>query len=138
MRLNDYKNDFYEFSGKASDNTRTAALGGIAIIWVFRITTETVPQIPRELVLPLISFGASLGCDLLHYSVAAMIWGIFHRINETRLRKPTENPLLSHPIWMPMPITVLFVLKIAFVLLGYITLIIYLWPFLFKSLTSTQ
>jgi hypothetical protein len=136
MRLNDYKKDFYEFSAKASETTRAVAFGGIAIIWVFRITTEASPQIPRDLILPTVLFAIALLFDLLHYIVGAMIWGIFHRINEKKMRKPTNNPLLAHSPYLNLFIWTFFILKIACVLAGYFTLISYIWPLWLMSTTS--
>ncbi len=132
MRLDDYKKEFYEFSAKASDTSRAAAFGGIAIIWVFRITTATVPQLPKELLIPLSLFTAALGFDLLHYTIATIIWGFFHRINEMRLRNPTNNPNLAHPSYLSLPIWTLFFLKIASVLVGYVTLLNFIWRLWFK------
>jgi hypothetical protein len=38
MKLQDYRNDFYLFSGKASDISRQLAFAAIAIIWIFKRT----------------------------------------------------------------------------------------------------
>jgi len=35
MKLKEYKADFYELSGKASEINRQIAFAGIAIIWIF-------------------------------------------------------------------------------------------------------
>ena len=37
MKLSDYRETYYEFSGKASDVTRQLAFAGIAIVWIFKI-----------------------------------------------------------------------------------------------------
>jgi len=36
MNLQDYRDDFYTYSGKASDISRQLAFAGIAIIWIFK------------------------------------------------------------------------------------------------------
>ena len=66
MNLQDYRDDFYTYSGKASDISRQLAFAGIAIIWIFK---KKVPAtgltVPSELILPGILIVLALGVDLL-------------------------------------------------------------------------
>ena len=49
----DYKKEYETYSSKASEINRTLALGGIGIIWIFKNTTDKLPIIPENLILPL-------------------------------------------------------------------------------------
>ncbi len=127
MRLNDYKKDFYEFSAKASDAARSAAFAGIALVWVFKLDAKPIPHLPRELLAPAGLFALGLASDLLQYVVGTGIWGAFHLYNERRLRNPQSDPQLSHPVWLPVPVHVFFVLKVLAVVVGYLLLGVYVW-----------
>lgn len=124
MKLRDYRDDFYTFSGKASDVSRQLAFAGIAIIWLFK--KDTVPGItlPRELLMPGILIVASLTTDMLHYCLASVTWRLFYRHQEKA--GVGERKELTHSVWLERPIWALFCLKIVFVLLAYIWILQYL------------
>lgn len=78
MILQDYRETFYTFSGKASDLNRQLAFAGIAIIWLFKKDNLAGLSIPRELLWPGVLIVLSLGLDMLHYVVASVIWRYFY------------------------------------------------------------
>jgi len=127
VRLSDYKKDFHDFSAKASDVARSAAFAGIALVWVFRLDSKPVLNLPRGLLAPVALFALGLALDLLHYVTAAAIWGGFHFFHERQLRNPQTDPLLSHSFWLPLPLYVLFTLKLVAVVSGYVFVVAYLW-----------
>lgn len=126
MKLSDYKRDYYEFSGKASDAARTAAFAGIALIWVFKVDVESGPRLPSKLMLPAALFALALAFDLLQYAVATCIWGLFHRWHESKLPDPNDDPDMSHPSFLEWPILCLFILKMICVVLGYVLVTTYI------------
>ena len=65
MRLQDYRETFYEFTGKASDITRQLSFAGIAIIWIFKKETGTALTVPHELLWPGVLIVLALFFDLL-------------------------------------------------------------------------
>ena len=67
MKLQDYRNDSYEFSGKASDLSRQLAFAAIALIWVFRVDVAGQPAIPSGLILLSVLVVASLTLEMLQY-----------------------------------------------------------------------
>ena len=70
----------YEFfTGKASEINRSLALGGIAIIWIFKSTSSEVSLLPPALILPLILLVVGLGLDLFQYIVAGAIWFFYYK-----------------------------------------------------------
>jgi len=94
MNLQDYRDDFYTYSGKASDISRQLAFAGIAIIWIFK---KEVPAtgltVPRELILPGILIVLALGVDLLQYCLATVIWWLFYRKKEREgVHEDTARP----------------------------------------------
>jgi len=119
MKLSEYKSDFYEFSGKASDVARAAAFAGIALVWVFKIDAKPVPRLPDNLLIPIGLFALGLAFDLLHYITASVIWGAFHWLQERKLSNPTDDPDLSHPDWLSWPVYLFFGLKLICVITGY-------------------
>jgi hypothetical protein len=112
MKLSDYKKDSYEFSSKASEVARAAAFAGIAVIWVFRISSAPVPTLPKELLLPVACFAAGLAIDLLQYVTGAMIWFSFYRYHERRLQSPHDDPVLTHSPWLSLPINVFILCEV--------------------------
>jgi hypothetical protein len=77
--------EYYYFSGKASELCRNLAFAGIAIIWIFKVD-KTGMSIDKKLILPLISFVATLAFDLFQYLWGTIIWGFFVRKQEKNLK----------------------------------------------------
>ena len=127
MKLNDFKNDYYWYSGKTSDIARYLAFAGIAIIWIFRVSKATHVSIPRCLLLPLLLFGLTLAADLLQYVTATFIWCIFHQYHEQKKPDdPSHNPELFAPLYLRLPITFFFVVKLVLVFGGFVVLLKYM------------
>jgi hypothetical protein len=73
--VEDYRKDFYEFSGKASDITRQLAFAAIEVIWLFKADAPTGRiTIPPDLIWPDILIVAALAADLLQYVAASLIF----------------------------------------------------------------
>lgn len=117
MQLSDYRDTYYEFSGKLSDVARHLAFAGLALIWLFRTGTEKTPTIPDQLLIPLGLFVITLGCDLLQYIVATLVWHIVVTCFEKK--KTDEQSELSHPKWVTYPSTFFFCCKVAALLAAY-------------------
>jgi hypothetical protein len=120
MRLSEYLEDFYTFSGKASDVARTAAFAGLGLIWVFKIDAKPVPKLPDDLLIPAGLFALGLALDLLHYVTASIIWGLFYLWHERTLANPNDDPELTHPSLLVYPIRLLFGLKLVSIMAGYL------------------
>jgi hypothetical protein len=75
--IDDYKKDYEYYTSKASEIGRSLALGGIAVIWIFKTTsTDGSLTIPSLLIAPLIWLVISLSLDLLQYVIGGLIWFI--------------------------------------------------------------
>jgi hypothetical protein len=132
MKLSEYRSTFYEFSGLASDRIRAVALGGLAIAWIFKLSTGSYPELPKELYLPVGLFGLCLLLDLLQYVVGALIWFSYYQYQERKHLK--GDPQLDHPSKLVAPIHTLFALKIIAVIAGYLAL----GAFLLDAWVSTK
>ncbi len=124
MKLSDYRETFYEFSGKASDIARQLSFAGIGVIWIFRIGDDK-PEFPAMLFPALALFVIALSFDLFQYVVASVIWRIFYRHHEKKLDDINDDPELSAPWWINIPAYSFFIGKIALVFGGYTLLILY-------------
>ena len=125
MKLSDYWDTFYVFSGRASDVSRQLAFAGVAIIWLFHNNQNSPITIPDTLVPLLLIFVCALAFDLLQYIAASIIWGLFCRQQEKKLHKITDNPIISAPWWINAPTNFFFIGKLIFILSGYYLLIKY-------------
>ncbi|MGY4618583.1 hypothetical protein ACVWZ4_003810 [Bradyrhizobium sp. USDA 4472] len=125
MKLQDYRETFYTFSGKASDMNRQLAFAGIAIIWLFKKEPMSGLTVPRELVFPGLLIAASLAVDMLQYCVASVLWRSFYRGKEKL--KLAEDKEIFHNEWWERPIWIAFWLKIVLILTAYYFLIQFLW-----------
>lgn len=124
MKLQDYRETFYTFSGKASDFNRQLGFAAIALIWLFKKETGGQITVPGELILPGILVVGSLTLDMLQYCVASAIWHTFYRCKEKA--GVSEHAELQHSVWLERPITALFVLKILCIVIAYVLIFIFL------------
>lgn len=124
MKLSDYKKDYYQLSGLASNASRQLAFAGIALIWVFKSQSENGFQLPSELLIPSMCLIFSLGFDLLQYVTGSITWGLFHRYHEKK-RTSEIDPELEAPFYYTWPINFFFYCKIISVLVSYSYLALY-------------
>jgi hypothetical protein len=123
-KIEDYREDFYAFTGKASEVNRQLALAGIAVIWIFKNPENSLKLLPQELYKPLLFLIISLTIDLLQYVLGAIIWGIFFEIKEHQVNKNIiNNDNINAPNLLSWIITLLFFLKIIAMIIAYIGLL---------------
>lgn len=133
MKLSDYRNTYYEFSGKASDVARNLSFAGIALIWIFMVAGDPVPKIPKRLILPAALLALTLAFDLLQYISATLIWGLFQWYHERKLNDTSEDPDLDAPTFLKWPQFIFFVLKLCTIILAYCLITKYIWFVWFKT-----
>lgn len=73
MKVSEIRSHYRDQTERASTVARQLALGGIAVIWIFRNTGETL-ALPRFLYLPTLAFIFSLGADMAQYGIASWRW----------------------------------------------------------------
>lgn len=123
MKLSEYKNDYYVFTGKLSDINRQIAFAGIALIWIFKKSDGINISICGELVLPTIFLASSLAFDMFQYIYQSITWAIFYRYHE---KKTTEDIDVVAPIYLNYASWVLFSIKILLVIFSYFFIIRFL------------
>jgi hypothetical protein len=119
VKLQQYIDDFYTFTGKASDLNRQLAFAGIAIIWLFKKDVMAGLTIPHELLGPSLLIVLSLALDMAHYCIASIIWRIFYRSRE-KLGISVDKEVAQPGVWWERPIWIVFCLKIVAVLIAYV------------------
>jgi hypothetical protein len=127
MKLSDYRETYYYFSGKASDVARNLAFAGIAVVWIFKTTNGSVPKIPSNLILPTGLLVLTLAFDLFQYIVATTIWGFFQWNEERKLQDINDDPELSSQPCYKWPQNFFFILKLISVSLAYVYLLLFIW-----------
>lgn len=125
MQLQDYKDDYYSFSSRASDISRQLSFAGIALIWIFKSDRGGPLSIPLDLLWPAFLFASALALDLLHYIIGTFIWGRFYHYHENKGMKDTEE--LDAPRYFIWPISSCFWGKLAAVLAGYTLILKYVY-----------
>lgn len=116
MKLIEIRSTYYDYSGISSSVTRQIAFAGLAIIWIFKSETSIEVFIDKGLAMPAMFFVLCLSFDLLHYIVSSLIWGICHRISESKHDENDEFKVNSALNW---PGLFFFWLKHASVIVGY-------------------
>jgi hypothetical protein len=126
--IDNYKSDYEFFTGKASDINRSLGLGGIAIIWIFKTTSDQGLTIPTALLTPLIWLVAALALDLLQYVVGGIIWLAYYRYKEYQIQQGTIQPDedIKAPNVLPLIIHFLYWSKLIATIFAYYLLITFL------------
>jgi hypothetical protein len=131
-KVSDYRNTYEEASSKVSDITRQMALAGISIIWIFKQPDTAGKLLSKDLILPLISFGFTLTCDILQYIYKTIAWYCFYRMHEKKVDPNVDpDPPLQANIRMNRPSWILFWFKVVGLIFGYILIFIFLFHKMF-------
>lgn len=128
MKLSEFRKDKDTLTGKASDVSRQLAYAGIAVVWIFKQTENGVSSVPKEFLLPIFLFAASLAADLMQYVYAGIAVSIFHRRKELSKNRVDEksDPEVKAPKQINWATWFLYGLKIVCVMVGYVLLLQYL------------
>jgi hypothetical protein len=110
--LDEWRQEYFGATTKASDICRNLALAGIAIIWIFKNTETSVPIIPKELVTALFLLVTCLTLDLSQYFIKGIIWYNFFSKKEEEVEAGTaiENDIKANPN-LPRIIHVIYYVK---------------------------
>lgn len=124
MKLSEYKEDYYFFTGKVSEITRQLGFAGIALIWIFRDDVNGKIIINESLLLPAILIVSALAVDFTHYIVQAITWSLFYQHHKKKVSSEesevTSSERLNIPSW------ILFSIKVLLIIIAYILIIIFL------------
>ena len=128
--IDDYKADYEHYTGKASEISRGLAFAGIALIWIFKTTSEDGNiDIPNLLVAPLIWLVITLALDLLQYIGGGLIWLIYYRFKERQINKGviSADDDIKAPKILPFIIHFFYWSKLISIVIAYILLLRFLY-----------
>ncbi len=123
MKLEKVREEVYYFSQKASELNQQLSIAGIALIWLFKVTTNGKIQFPLLHILALASFIISLTISIIYYSVLA---NNHYKKESIKLKKrikekdKIEEPEVDEPVKGNILGWFLFYGKLIFLLGGYI------------------
>lgn len=120
MKLSEIRTAYEELSGKLSDINRQLCFAGFAIIWIFNKSIGDF-SVPKELYLPAFFLCLSLSIDLLQYIVSSLSWYFFYLYNRKKDR-PDDDVEINEPEGLNVAPWILFIVKIALLVIGYICL----------------
>lgn len=125
MILKDARDAYYELSAKLSDIVRQLSFAGIAVIWMFRVSTEKTGIVFQPvLIWPLLLFVVALSLDLAHYLYGSIAWSSFANREEGKGRRD-EDKVKPHKS-INWPSNVFFYCKAASCIVAYLLLISFL------------
>jgi hypothetical protein len=124
MILAEARDAYYEFSKMLSEINRNLGFSGIALIWLFRETSQT-RVIPHRLALPAFLIVSSLVLDFFQYVWATAAWGNFYRSKDKSCLEDTAE--VPAPDWINWPTMALFWSKVGTMALAFFGLLRYLW-----------
>jgi len=128
--IDDYKKDYEYYTGKASEIGRSLALGGIAVIWIFKTTSSDGSlKLPSLLLAPLIWLVITLVLDLMQYIVGGLIWLIYYRYKEFQIKKDKiqANDNIEAPNVLPIIIHLIYWSKLISIIVAYCLLLSFLY-----------
>jgi hypothetical protein len=131
MKLDDYRQEYQDFSRQASASTRQLALAGAAAAWLFIHGYEKPNGIPVSLFFSFLCLAGSLFADVLQYTAGAVIFRCFFRYHEKRLVSEDREEDLDHDPLYPSVMAVFFIAKLLLAFVGYCCLGWFIWPNLF-------
>ena len=131
MKLREIRNDYERYSTKVSDINRQLIFAGIAIVWLFRVSSnDGHTTFPIGLYPTLLFFILSFGADILQYTIQSLLWFGFYwnkKCKNNKLnKKDAEDIIVKEPEWPNLIPWGLWFLKVVFTVIAYCKLGIYL------------
>lgn len=124
MKLSEYQTDYYAFTAKLSDITRQLNLAGIAIIWIFKTTSNGRIIIDELLLYAAILIILSLASDLLQYTYQSITWSIFYHIKKKTAQ--TDDDIIKSPEYLNYLAWILFGIKVTLLIIAYVMILSFL------------
>jgi len=120
--LKDFRTDYQQLSGIASEVSRQLGFAGIAIIWIFKVdSANNTFVLAPELYYAGAFIVLSLALDLLQYLSGSLIWGVYWRYKEKK--GVAENSEIKAPRCFNWPAVTFFWLKLVLMVIAYYQLL---------------
>lgn len=124
MTLAELYEDYAYYTGKLGDIVRQLNFSGIAIVWIFSKTRDSVLFIPSLLLWALLLFALSLLSDIFQYIYSSILADRYHRYMENN--GIMEDEKFKWSKYWNYPALFFLELKVLLSVAGYILLAIYL------------
>jgi hypothetical protein len=122
VKISELRDTYYEATDKVSELVRQLAFAGIAVIWIFRVGSDSGGiKYSDQLLLPLGLLVLSLAADFSQYFYKSLVWGILNHIY-WRSRRDNEADVDVSGKWN-WPTIALFWCKACLMAAAYITLL---------------
>jgi hypothetical protein len=130
MKLEKVRDESNYYSQKASESIQYIALAGIAIIWLFKITSGVNIQFSLFLFWALIAFILCIIAGIIQYSFLAYIWSLHYDTEYQKQKNINRENLDDRNVPIPsissLYAWILFSFKLLFLTVGYILIFIYI------------
>ena len=136
MKLEKVREEVYYFSQKASEANQKLSIAGIALIWLFRVSTTNGIQFSCLLFLAMTSFIISLVMEIIHYSILAPIWSKHYKTEYDKIssligqNNEIEQTEVDQPSWGNTLGWILFYGKLAFSAIGYSLFFVHMYKYI--------
>jgi hypothetical protein len=127
MKLDEYREQYQEYSRQASESTRQLTLAGVAAAWLFIHGYQKPNEIPLSLFVGFMCLASSLFADVLQYTVGAVIHRGIYLYREKRTPADQRSKDVKHSEWYPRIIAAFFTAKLLLSLAGYCCLGFFVW-----------
>jgi hypothetical protein len=94
------------------------------VIWVFKTDVAGRPTIPNDLLPGALLVIAGLTLDLFHYVAGSLVWGIYNRVTEQRIKEDTE---FAAPRQINWPTLFFFWSKTVVMVIAYLLILRFLY-----------
>lgn len=128
----------HENTTQLSERVRQYAMAGIAVIWIFRVSTpDNAPHLDQVYLWPLMAFIFTLVIDVLQYSIGSILYYRYdstHRLKAKALlgHDPEDDELVEIPRISKGVLYWMLALKTVVLLVGYVLLGIQIGGTLFR------
>ncbi|HVZ69606.1 MAG TPA: hypothetical protein VG891_09090 [Rhizomicrobium sp.] len=123
IKLQDVWGFYDAYNKSVNEISRQVSYAGIALIWVFKISSPDGIRIPKQLFVAAFLLGLCIVFDFLQYVIGSITYQIYGSYKEKRV---SENEAFQQPNWLLMPMDGLFFLKITAAVAGYVFILEYL------------
>lgn len=138
LKLSEIRNAYERSSMRLGEINRQLCFAGFAIVWIFNKTSDDL-SLPMELYWPMVLWCISLSLDVFQYIYKTITWWCVYisQKKKSKAMRPKDEILNEDDITVDeseklnIATWILFFLKIAFMITGYILTIQFIFSKIF-------
>lgn len=127
MKLKKIREESNYYTQKTSEAIQALSFSGIAILWLFKITSGEKFQFSLFLFIAFISFVICVLVGIIQYFIQYIVWGSYYNKNYEQLKESCPDPdeqVIDMPEKLSLLILFLFFTKLITLFVGYIIMFI--------------